>query len=185
MMKSKSPLLLLVVFIGLVVLVLIQNNQQTQAPVTLPTPQPDRALTPTTPGLIRLFPDLSVLDIQAIRLEKTDSDNALTLQRDSNGQWSSNSSLDAETATDIARTIVLMPYGSSINIISTTDLNAFGFGETDHLLIQFIKINGEGHGIITGNTDPDYPVYYALVDERDEIYRIERGAIDFLYQFVR
>ncbi|MBZ0294459.1 MAG: hypothetical protein K8L99_17985 [Anaerolineae bacterium] len=181
MTNRKTLLLMLIVFVGLAALVLVQNNQE-QPP--LPTPQPDVSVTATTPGLLRVFPELSVLDIQAIRLERPDADQTLTLQRDSNGQWTSNSDIDPETATNIARTIVLMPYGNSINIVSTTDLSTYGFGETGHLLIQFVQMNGEGHGVIVGGVDPDYPVYYALVDERDEIFRIERGAVDFLDQFL-
>lgn len=183
MTGRKNLLALLVIFIILVVLVTLQDTPETV--VIIPTAEP--VLTPTRPGLLRVFPDLTVLDIEAVRLENPVSGKTLTLQRDRSGQWTApdlDGTLDTDAATTIARTLVLLPYGTSINILSSTRLEDYGFDTTPYLLIQIIKRDGGGHGIIIGDIDPDNPAYYALVDERDEIFRVERGAIDFLNQLL-
>ncbi len=189
MMQRRSLLLLVAVFGILVVAVALQSNspQAQQQPLQmLPTPSPEATVPSGT--LLRIFPDLTVLDIQAIRLEDPLSGDQITLQRDSNGEWSApdlDGELDTDAATAIARTIVLLPYERSINILSDTNMDDYGFGTQGQFLIQFVLTNQEGHGIIIGSEAESEPTYYALVDNRDEIFRIERGPIDFLNQFLK
>ena len=186
MMRQRSFLLLFVIFIGLGAAVALQSaNQPQPTPLPLPTPSPEATIPQGT--LLRIFPDLTVRDIQAIRLENPNTDQQLTLQRDSSGQWTApdvEGELDTEAVTSIARTLVLLPYERSINIVSTTELADYGFGTRGQFLIQIVLANDEGHGIVIGSEVEGEPTYYALVDNRDEIFRIERGAIDFLIQFL-
>ena len=88
-------------------------------------------------------------------------------------------------ASAIARTFALLPYGRSINIVADTDLSAYGFTETPHLLFQIILVDGGGHVIAVGGLTPDGSAYYALVDERDEIFLLERGPVDFLDGYIQ
>ncbi len=186
MMQRRNLLILSAVFALLLAVLLLQNAST--PPVPPPLPLETQAPTPAEALLLRVFPDLRVLDIQAIQLEDPQTGEELTLQRDASGQWTTpilEGELDTDMATSIARTIVLLPYGRSINILPDTDLNAYGFGETGQFLIQVILSNGEGHGVIVGALHESDPVYYALVDDRDEIFRLERGAIDFLIEMLK
>lgn len=186
MKSSRTPLILLAIFAALVGGLLLQNAALTDSPMPIGTAAP--AITPLPTGdLLRVFPDLAVLDIQAIRLEDSLSGDSFTMVRDDAGRWSAldqASPLDPEAATAIARTIVLLPYGRSLNIIPTTDFESFGFEPAGGMLIQVVLWDGGGHIIAVGGLSPDAPVYFALVDERDEIFLIERGAVDFLKRFL-
>lgn len=186
MMQRRNLLILGAVFVLLLAVLLLQNASAPPAPPPLPlaTQEP----TPAEALLLRVFPDLRVLDIHAIQLENPQTGEELTLQRDTSGQWTApnlEGEVDTNTATNIARTIVLLPYSRSINILPDTDLNDYGFGQTGQFLIQVLLSSGEGHGVIIGALDENDPVYYALVDDRDEIFRIERGPIDFLSEMLK
>jgi hypothetical protein len=185
-MNNRRTLLALVVIFGvLVIIATLQGNPPAPGLQSSPLPSPTAAIPQGT--LLRVFPDITVLDIQAIRILNPVTGQTFTIQRGQAGQWYApgiEGELDSSAASGIARTIVLLPYGRSINILATTNLDDYGFGETGQYLIQIILSNGEGHGIIIGAADASDPVYYALVDERDEIFRIERGPVDYLIQFL-
>ncbi len=187
-MNPRRGLLVLALVFGFLMIILLFQESNAPAlppPIIPPTSMPET--TPTPLLLLRVFPDLTVLDIQAIRLENPETGAELTLQRDASGQWTSPGrpgQLDPEAATTIARTLVLLPYGRSINILTSTSLDDYGFGTAGQFLIQIIVKNGEGYGVIVGAADDVDPVYYALVDDRDEIFRLERGPVDFLIQML-
>lgn len=176
---------LLAVFIILAIAAFLQSRDANNVPIT---PTPDATEDPFTSGtLLRVFPDLTVLDIQAVRIDNPTADVSLMLVRDANGQWTApeiDGTLDAGSASDIARTIILLPYGRSINIVPATNLNDYGLAPDPQYLISVVLQNGAGHIVAVGKIADAAPVYYAVVDERDEIFEIERGAIDFLTNFL-
>jgi hypothetical protein len=146
----------------------------------VPTTTPEFQLDGT---LLRVFPELAVLDIQAMRLEDLTTNTRLTLARDDNGEWTApelEGELDSEAVSGIARTFALLPYGRSINILNDTEFADFGFNPTGQLLFQILKHDGESHVIAVGNLTNSETSYYTLVDERDEIFEVQRGPIDFL-----
>jgi hypothetical protein len=133
--------------------------------------------------LLRIFPDLRVLDIQAIRLQDLESSAELTLVRDTDGTWTApdlEGTLDETAASNIARTLVLLPYAHSTNILPDTEFEAYDLAPTPRLLFQILKADGESHVIAIGGLLESEAAYYTLVDERDEIFQTERGAVDFL-----
>lgn len=189
--RRALPLLpaLLAVFAALVALVLLQGGQPPPAPPDTPTATATLAVSPVPTGtLLRVFPELAVRDIQAIRLEDAAAGQSLTLSRGPDGQWAAPDAagtLNAEAASAIARTFALLPYGRSVNLAPDTDLSAYGFTETPRLLFQIVLTDGSGHAIAVGSLTPGGSAYFALVDERDEIYLLERGPVDFLDGYIQ
>jgi hypothetical protein len=184
MKRSRTVLLLLVAF-GVLAAAVALTGTPSPPPATLPAPTATLPLLSGT--LLRVFPDLAVLDIQAIRLENPVSDQMLTLARDGEGQWQApglDGELDAAQATSIARTFVLLPYARSINIVTGINLQDFGFSENPALLLQVLKRDGTSHVVAIGDLSTSGQAYYALVDQRDEIFQVERGPVDFLRTFI-
>ncbi len=174
---------LLILFALLAAAVALQN-QHIVTPTPWPTITPTPAISPTPTGtLLRVFPDLAVLDIQAIRLQNIADGTEITLARDAAGNWTmpdTEQAVDSTGASAIARTLVLFPYAHSINILDDTKFSDYGFDPNPELLISILKTDGETHTIAVGNLMDSALAYYVLVDERDEIFLVERGAVDFL-----
>lgn len=189
--RRAFPLLpaLLALFVALAALALLQGRQPPPALPAAPTTTAILALSPIPTGtLLRVFPELAVRDIQAIRLESAASAQPFTISRRPDGVWAAPDAagtLDLDAASAIARTFALLPYGRSINIVPDTDLSAYGFTETPRLLFQLVLTDGSGHVIAVGGLTPDGSAYYALVDERDEIFLLERGPVDFLEGYIQ
>lgn len=189
--RRAFPLLpaLLAIFAVLAALLLLQGSQPPPALPDTPTATATLAVSPVPTGtLLRVFPELAVRDIQAIRLENAAGEQSFTLSRGPDGLWTAPDAagtLDTEAASAIARTFALLPYGRSINIAPDTDLSAYGFAETPRLLFQIVLTDGSGHAIAIGSLTPDGSAYFALVDERDEVYLLERGPVDFLDGYIQ
>ena len=189
-MRNRIALLgLLAVFIILAAVTALTGQQPTVAPAAPATAEAE--LTPEATfeagSLLRIFPDLRVLDIQAIRLEDLDSGQELTLVRDNDGTWTApdlEGTLDETAATNIARTLVLLPYARSINILPDTEFETYGLAPTPRLMFQILKADGSSHIIAIGSLLDTEAAYYTLVDERDEIFETERGAVDFLKNLI-
>ena len=84
-------------------IVLLQGERG--APAVVPTPTP--AASPTPLGLLRVFPQMAVLDIQGIRLENPTTGDSFTIARDDSGNWTApgqGGELDTQAASSIALT---------------------------------------------------------------------------------
>ena len=190
-MRSRGGvLILLVVFVGLALLVASQNASLPPAPEPVQfTETPQITGTPALESgtLIRAFPDLTVLNIQAIRLQDLKNDKELTLSRDSDGNWIApdlQGELDSEAVTNIARTLVLFPYARSINILQDTKFTDYGFDPDPQLMFHILQADGQTHTIAIGGLTATEEAYHALIDERDEIFQIERGPVEFLRKYI-
>ena len=164
----RTLLVLLVLFVVLFVILMLQILQ-TNRPQEIP--------------FERVFDDFSESDIQAVRLHDPHAGSAFTISRTADGTWISPDhagALDQEAATLIARTIIALPYDRTLPISDDTDLSVYGFAEVGVFAIDVTLISGNSHGLLIGNLAPSSTVYYGLVDDRDVIYPIYRGAIDFL-----
>ena len=130
----------------------------------------------------RVFPTLTDLDLQAIRLE-TPQGATFVLARDSSSSWLNpdGTAADATVANNVALTLALLPYQRTLpNAATAQDLRAYGFDPTGTLLIQFVTVTGQEHGIIIGGVVPTGEAYYAIVDDLPDVYLLERRAVDFL-----
>lgn len=132
----------------------------------------------------RVFADWTENDIQAVRLQNAEGDRFLTIVWDTqSNQWLTPDmpgTLDQQAATLIGRTMVLLPYDRTIEVMRASDLPAYGFEPTPTLLIQIVLTNGEQHGVIVGGLSSSGNSYYGLVDNRPAIYLLQSPAIEFL-----
>jgi hypothetical protein len=161
-------IVLVVVFVGLLAVLIIQGRQ---ASTTQEFP------------FERVFDEFSESDIMVVRLHDPHSESAFTLSRGSDGRWTSPDhvgEVDQEIATLIARTIITLPYDNALPITEETDLTEYGFAEIGVFAVDVILTNGNSHGLLIGSLAPSNTVYYALADDRNEIYPVYRGAIDYL-----
>jgi hypothetical protein len=174
-MTNRATLMTLgVVFVGLIALTIWQTNRDQATAEPAPAP---------TGTFQRVYPEMAVLDIQAIRLEHPGSGDSFTISRAPDGTWTAPGTagnLDAEEASNIAKTVVLLPYERTLPLTDDTDLGSFGFEPGARLLVSVLLNNQEQHGLAVGNLTPTREDYYTLIDEREALYLIKRGAIDFL-----
>lgn len=171
-MNNRGLIILIVIFIGLFVAVFLQNRQIEQ----------DAQATPEPP-MSRVFPDLAVLDIQAIQVRDVRTEETFTIARDADGLWTA-PAIDGElierAGTGIAQTIVLLPFTRSIEITDEIDLADFGFDPFGYLLIQVLLSNGEEHVISIGDPLQREPEFYILVDQIPVLYTAFRQPYDYL-----
>ncbi len=131
--------------------------------------------------------NMTVNDIQAIRLRDLQTNQVFIISRDSNENWiapESEGSLDAEAASNIAKTMVLMPYERTIAVDNSTNLSQYGFSTGGTLAAEILLKNNSSHAIAVGGLTPTGLQYYTLIDELPRLFFIERGAIDYLLALV-
>ena len=166
-----------VVMVGLTAL-------QTRQIAAIPT-----ATLPPEAAFRRVFPELAVLDIVAIRLRNPETGGSFTMSRsEADGTWlnaDTGEPMPAEEATTIARTIALLPHTETIPLEDGADLRPYGFLPLGIFAIEFIMANEETHFVVIGDRAPADISYFAIVDERPEIYLLNRAAVDYLIQEYR
>lgn len=134
----------------------------------------------------RVYPTMDDDDIQAVRLRAPSTDTTFTISRAPDGTWISTDhegTVNQVAAGNIARTIALLPYDRTVPQMG--DLGDYGFESEGTMTLEVIMTSGETHGVLIGARAPSDTVYYALVDQRPEIYLLHRGAIDFLITQLR
>jgi hypothetical protein len=133
-----------------------------------------------------VFPEVRVLDLLTINLRDPNYDLTFTLSRAADGTWTAPDaagSLDTTIATQIAQTVVLLPFERSFPMDADTDLTQYGFNPNGALFVEFVLTDGTQHVLAVGGLLPARDQgYYALVDDRPDIYIIPRGPLDFLIQ---
>lgn len=184
--RNTGLLLLLVAFVGMALLVTMQD----QGGVGLATPVVPTA-PPATP-VPELFPGVTAEAIAAVRLQDPNTDRRLTLSRDADGRWFSSEyegqPIDQGTARDIVRTLVIMPVLRTFDLPESTDLTQYGFLPTGaFFFVQFVTVDGAEHFIVVGNPADDdplvtVPAFYALVDDRPAMYLLRQDALFWLAQ---
>jgi hypothetical protein len=146
---------------------------------------------PATPraalGENRVFPTLTAERISAIRLEDPNGGATFTIARAPGGAWTTadGQPLVEGVGDDLALTIMLLPYERALPLARDANMAEYGFEPEGLLRVQAILQDGTTHGVAVGGFTPSRNGYYALVDEREEIYLLERGAVDFLMVTLR
>lgn len=186
-----NPRLGLLTLLGIFfILALAITATEPPAPAAIPasaTPTPTP--TPEIPSgtLLRVFPELTVLEIQAIQLQNLEIDREFTLARDAEGNWIApdlEGEVDSASASSIARTLALLPYGRSLNILPETRFTEYGLAPRPRLIFTILKVDGSSHVIAVGNLTDTQHAYFVLADDRDELFQVERGPVDFLANFI-
>lgn len=138
-----------------------------------------------TAQLQRVFDDLAVLDILALRIEDPITRQNFTIFRQEDGTWAAQGAAEGQprtlqegAGTLLARSVVLMSYIQTVSP-PEDDLAAFGFRGGAQLSIYLVTTTGE-HAFAVGDALQTGPHFYVLVDDRPEIYVVDRAAIDTL-----
>lgn len=172
MNNRRTLLVFAVIFFGLIVVTLIvQNRPQTPA-------VPD-----VTPFFFRVYPDLNAEDVQALRIQNLITGEELSIARDEENRWTSPEGIgevNQETANNLALTLTLLPYTQTLANPSTADLESFGLRPRPVLLISAVTSDGQGIAVAIGNRTLPNTSYYAIIDDRPDVYVLERAAVDYL-----
>lgn len=187
-MNRRTLIILSVAFVALVVIALFQthptsspNNAATLDSTIRPTTNAEQVLSAYT--LLGKTISMTIDDISAIRLRNPQGDNSFAISRDSNGAWiapNETGTLDATVATNIAKTVVLLPYTKTIAVKPDTKIADFGFRPEGVLSIEVVLRTNINHAIAIGDLTSTSDSYYGLVDDKKVIYLFERRAIDYL-----
>lgn len=172
----RTLLVLVLLLMALIAVAAFQTQQMTPSEST------------PSVNYLRVFPELAVLDIDALRLHDPVSGATFDLARGAEGAWISTShvgEVDAEAASNIARTLVLLPYSRTIPLPETFDLRDYGFAPNGTLMIQVLTAAGDAHAVAIGGLAPSAAAYYALIDEQPDLYVLERPAVDYLITQLR
>ena len=176
-MKRNGTVIALGAIFFILLGVFFLQERALQEDMRSPTAQP-------TAILSRIFPEMAVINIDAIRLQDPINDEYMTIARDANDVWvfadGRDEALDQEAATLIARTMVLLPYRDSFTIEDDDNLEQYGFRPTGDFIILILMNDGTEHSVAIGEPTLSSPTFYGVVDDRNEVYLIERPAIDFL-----
>jgi hypothetical protein len=169
--SRRTLIALLALFAALAAGLTVQNQQLADAP-----PAIERTF-------IRVFPDLEVLNIISVRLLDPATEASFTIQRGADGTWElldSPGTLAENAGSNIARTIALLPYERTAALPAEADLADYGFEPTPVLLVQVVLIDGSSHGIAVGGLSASGTGFYALVDDRQEMYLLVPEAVAYL-----
>ncbi len=187
-MNRRTLFILLVTFVALVVIAFLQTRpsfapgaESTLDPSIQPTTNAEDFLSEYK--LMGTTLGMSVDDITAIRLRDPESNQSFAISRDTTGKWistDSQGSLDPTAADNIAKTVGLLPYEKTIEVTASTSLADFGFMPDGIFSIELLLRDGKTHAIVIGDLTASLQSYYGLVDDKTEIYVLERRAIDFL-----
>jgi len=173
-MNRRGFIVLVIVFVVILVAAALQNR---------PAAPLNPAATLSQYNLLGQDLNIQTADIQAIRLRDPKSNVSFVISLDINGIWTAperEGSLDVNTASDIAKTVSLMPYQSSIEITASTGLPGYGFDPEGFFSVEVLMANQTGHVIAIGNLIPTGGAYYALANDLQKIYILERGPVDYL-----
>jgi hypothetical protein len=170
MKPNRTLILLLMVFVALAAVVAYQNAQR-QAELSRPIPLTNA-----------VFSSFVADDIQAIRLRSPESGESFSIVRAGDGTWTSDSSgtLVQDEANGIARTMVAMTYDGSFTLPEGQNLTTYGFTPEGVLSVEIVLSSGESHAVAVGYRTPTEENYYAIVDDRTEVYLILRAPVDYL-----
>jgi hypothetical protein len=177
-------LILLTVFIVLAAIVWLQGPQR--------QPAVSQRISATNESIFsqfpRVYPNLTEAELQAIQIEVPSTGQSFTIARDDQRRWFApgyEGALDPEAAIVIPRTIQYLIYTSTVPYPENGDLRQYGLAPLPVVLISFITINGQQHVIATGyDAAPGYIDFYALVDNREEIYLLQRSPIDQITSYL-
>ncbi len=173
MTNRRGLIILTMVFVALAALLAIQNSQH---PVGV-TP------TPTIIDQNHLFTDFTVDSIQAVRLRSPETGKTFLISRAANNSWTApeiSGQLDQNEAAILAQTMLLLPFQSTLPLPPKADLPTYGFTPEGVLSVEILLTNGDTHVVAIGYRTVSNQSYYALVDNRTELYLVQRPPIDYL-----
>lgn len=179
--RNSLLLVLLIVFVALVIITTLQTQSE---------PAPDISATQTSEERT-VFDNFTLEDIYSVQIRIPGTTGVFTILRvEGDGMfWESveyGLNIDQNIATAIARTTILMPYQRVVDDIPTARYAEFSLTPGSALmLISIILEDNQQHSLVVGALTPDNSGHYAIVDEREGTYIIDRAPIAFLAAFMR
>lgn len=192
-MNRRTLFILLIAFVALIAVALFQTRQSS-APGSEATLAPSVRPTIDVAQVINAYTfmgqtlGMNVDDVTAVRLRDPVTKKTFALSRDSNGNWTAPDNpgmLDLTIAENIVKTVVLLPYESTIEVKPDTLLSDFGFRPDGVFSIEILLRDNKTHAVSIGDLNTTSVSYYGLVDDKKVIYVMERRAIDYLWVQLR
>jgi len=187
-MKNRGGLIILaVIFFGLMIFTAVQvNRPRTITPPNAALDVPD--VSQLAGGANRIYTNWGVEDIQAVQLYSPLNETTLTFNRTDDG-WELpdiNREPDQTVIDSLAETIAILPYTYQIQGIEPAQYPEFGLTQAGTLLfIRIIRTDDTLHMLAVGGLTPTDDGHYTLVDDRQEIYVVDRSAVAFLLYYLR
>lgn len=188
-MSQKRTLFLLILILAIVISIgLIQGIQPADQKPT-PTFDTDEMAQAQLRQINQIFPDVQLEDVFAINILDPVADLALTLTRTEDDLWTviEVPNLLAQNDADaVAWTMANLPYINRLAAIEQNQVVELGLTEDDAtLLLSVILKDNTQHVIAVGDLDPTASGFYALVDDRPELYLLDGEAIAYLVYWLR
>lgn len=179
MKQSRSLLGLGLVFVALVVLVIVQSEQ----------PTPNISAGSTAAAAQRVFTGWTATDVLALKWWSPLRENEITLNRNNDGSWrvsGSTQPVDENFASASLATVARLPYNQIIEGVDAERYEEYGLTEEGvELVIQIILLDGRTHAVLVGGATPLAGAgFYALVDDKPEIYVIPAEPVAFLMYYL-
>jgi len=137
----------------------------------------------------QIFSDVQVEDVFAVNILDPVADLALTITRTEDNLWEVIEVPDLLAQNDadaIAWTMANLPYTNRLDAIAQDEVAQLGLTQEDAtLLLSVILRDNTQHVIAVGDLDPTASGFYALVDDRPELYLLDGQAIAYLVYWLR
>lgn len=176
-MKRNSLFILMGMFLALVVVAAWQTSR-----VSPPLPAPTLVSAQDNPN--RLFPAVTLEDIQAFSIRDPLTGATLSFQRDVSDEWESlefGVTPDEATVDRLAFTIAVLPSIGVIEDINVEQYPDYGLTQTDaFLVIILISKSGEQRTLLLGDVTLDGLGHYALVDEQMSVSVVDARPVAYI-----
>lgn len=187
-MKNRGGLILLaVIFFSLMVFTAIQLNRPRAINAPDAAPQLPR-LDDLASNVNQIYSTWGVEDIQAVQLYSPLNQTTLTFNRTENG-WELpdiNLAPDQDVIESLAQTVAMLPYSYQIQGVEPEQYPEFGLTQAGAVLfIRIIRKDDTLHMLAVGGLTPTQDGHYALVDDRQDVYVVDRNAVAFLLYYLR
>jgi hypothetical protein len=169
---------MLLVFVGLLIVAAATSNIRPPWVTSAIATEIATLARPSYPPIFPV-PSMPVREIQAIRIQ--DQADTFVMARGGNGEWTTpnlSGPLDPTRAYQLALTISIMGYIQTIP--NTNNPADFGF-DLPLMQIQILKSDQTTHGILIGAVTADGAGVYALIDDRPDVYVLDRSPLEYLF----
>ncbi len=177
MNRSRSLILLIGVFAALIVISLLVQIAPPAAPQIS-----------TTPFYQRVYPDLEPESITAVSVTDSQGEGIVLRYDAANEHWvfeATGAIFSTEVAENVTSTLSILPYLQTLPAPTEAELRTYGLTQDRALLIAAVTDEGQTHAVLVGLLTPASTSYYVLVDQRPEVYLVERAAIDYIAAVTR